>query len=153
MHLEHSIHLAKSITLKRDRGEHSHWTSFVVEDGEHELEFTAFGELPIAVNVYDDKPITDLIGYLGDLGLMIDGAKAGTLRHQATAHCDVVRFFGGQALVELAAGLAAETKLRAGKHADPERLTVEVDFLGTRFDPLRRTLAQRKEVSFATNFH
>ena len=89
MHLEQSIHDANDLTLSIVRGETSTWTVFKVEVEGVMLEFTAFGELPLTVEVFDDVAIPDLVDFLSDQGAIIDSAKAG--RRAAEQVCDNLR--------------------------------------------------------------
>lgn len=89
MHLEQSIHDATSLTVSIVRGETSTWTVYKVEVDGVMLEFTAFGELPLAVEVFDDTAIPDLVDFLSDQGAIIDKAKAG--RRAAEKVCETLR--------------------------------------------------------------
>ena len=89
MHLEQSIHDATSLTVSIVRGETSTWTVYKVEVDGAMLEFTAFGELPLAVEVFDDTAIPDLVDFLSDQGAILDSAKAG--RRAAEQMCDALR--------------------------------------------------------------
>ena len=89
MHLEQSIHDATGLTISIVRGETSTWTVYKVEVDGAMLEFTAFGELPLAVEVFDDTAIPDLVDFLSDQGAILDAAKAG--RRSAEKVCDALR--------------------------------------------------------------
>ncbi len=89
MDLEQSIHAAQSVELSIVQGETVKWTVFKVMVEGHALEFTAFGDLPLAVNVYDDEPIGDLVGYLAVLGGRIDAAH--DARRAAEKACQELR--------------------------------------------------------------
>ena len=89
MDLEQSIHFAQSVELSIVQGETIRWTAFKVEVEGHSLEFTAFGDLPLKLNVFDDQPIANLTEYLAELGAKLDAARERT--RKAEAACEQLR--------------------------------------------------------------